>query len=168
MHYYKFNIADYRKDTMHLSPIEHYIYRELIDLYFLDEEPITNKTHLVLRLLRLGKEHEESLINVFNDFFTVKDGYFEHKRIESEILHYKNRAKVNQKNGQKGGRPKTKSVLDGNPNENKQNLNHKPLTNNQEPIVKATIQGEAPDIDISTVVDSETGEIVEFGTGGNF
>ena len=28
MHYYKFNIADYRKDTGHLNTIEHGIYRQ--------------------------------------------------------------------------------------------------------------------------------------------
>ena len=38
MHYYKFNIADYRKDTGHLSTIEHGIYRQLIDWYYLDEQ----------------------------------------------------------------------------------------------------------------------------------
>ncbi|MER2164727.1 MAG: DUF1376 domain-containing protein, partial [Psychrobacter alimentarius] len=35
MHYYSFNIADYKKDTAHLKPMEHYIYRSLIDLYYL-------------------------------------------------------------------------------------------------------------------------------------
>lgn len=40
MHYYQFNIADYRKDTVHLTRIEHSIYRDLIDWYYLEETPI--------------------------------------------------------------------------------------------------------------------------------
>ena len=48
MHYYKFNIADYRKDTGHLSTIEHGIYRQLIDWYYLDEQPIPEETQVVI------------------------------------------------------------------------------------------------------------------------
>lgn len=139
VHYYTFNIADYRKDTMHLSPIEHYIYRELLDSYYLDESPIPNKTQMVLRLLRLGKEHEEHLNNVFNDFFEEKDGYFYHKRIEEEINHYQARVEANRENGKKGGRPKgktktqsvTDSVANRNPQESEKNPNQEPITNNQ-------------------------------------
>ena len=39
MHYYQFNIADYRKDTGFLTYEEHGIYRQLIDQYHLDEKP---------------------------------------------------------------------------------------------------------------------------------
>ena len=137
MHYYTFNIADYRKDTMHLTPIEHYIYRELLDSYYLDESPIPNKTQMVLRLLRLGKEHEEQLNNVLSDFFEEKDGYFYHKRIEEEVNRYQARADKNRENGKKGGRPrkkeKTQSVTDSEPNRNPEESEKNP---NQEPITK--------------------------------
>ena len=67
MHYYQFNIADYRKDTQHLTPIEHYIYRELMDWYYLDENPIPRKTQLVLRRLRLVSENEPELTNILSE-----------------------------------------------------------------------------------------------------
>ena len=76
MHYYKFNIADYRKDTGHLSTIEHGIYRQLIDWYYLDEQPIPAETQLVSRRLRLGSEELKFLENVLSDFFVLdKSGY---------------------------------------------------------------------------------------------
>ena len=132
MHYYQFNIADYRKDTQHLTPMEHYIYRELMDWYYLDESPIPKKTQSVLRRLRLGSESVNELDYVLQEFFTESDSGWIHGRIEREIYAYKQRVKTAKVNGSKGGRPpkprKTQSVNSANP--------EKPsgkLTNNQEP-----------------------------------
>ena len=130
MHYYKFNIADYRKDTGHLSTVEHGIYRQLIDWYYLDEKPIPIETQVVMRRLRLGSEHEAALRNVLADFFVKgKDGY-KQGRIDLEINEYHSQADKNRTNGKLGGRPKkTQSVISGNPDESENNPNHKPLTN---------------------------------------
>lgn len=137
MHYYQFNIADYRKDTSHLQPIEHYIYRTLIDWYYLDEKPIPKETQSVLRRLCLGCEHEPNLINVLSDFFVLGEKGYIHNRIENEILAYLRNAEKNRINGKLGGRPiKTQSVSNGLPKETqpkaKKTLtnNHKPITNN--------------------------------------
>lgn len=138
MHYYKFNIADYRKDTSHLSTIEHGIYRQLIDWYYLDEKPIPLETQVVYRRLRLGSDMEfSSLQNVLSDFFKEgKTGYV-HKRIEVEINDYHEQVEKNKNNGKLGGRPKkTQSVIDGLSNESQNNPNHKPLTTNYKPIDK--------------------------------
>lgn len=140
MHYYKFNIADYRKDTSHLSTIEHGIYRQLIDWYYLDEKPIPLETQVVSRRLRLGSEVEfSSLQNVLSDFFKEgKTGYI-HKRIEVEIKDYHEQAEKNKNNGKLGGRPKkTQSVISGLPNESQNNPNHKPITINHKPKKIAT------------------------------
>jgi len=138
MHYYKFNIADYRKDTSHLTTIEHGIYRQLIDWYYLDEKPIPLETQVVSRRLRLGSDMEfSSLQNVLSDFFKEgKTGYV-HKRIEVEIKDYQEQVEKNKNNGKLGGRPKkTQSVISGLPNESQNNPNHKPLTINHKPIDK--------------------------------
>ena len=140
MHYYSFNIKDYRKDTQHLKPMEHYIYRMLIDLYYMDEKPIPNKTQWVMRRLMLdSSEHEIMLKNVLDDFFYECDDGFRHKRIDSEITKYHGNAQKNRENGKKGGRPRknnpeiTQSVTDGLPMESQNNPNQEPLTSNQEP-----------------------------------
>ena len=146
MHYYLFNIGDYRKDTVHLSRLEHGIYRDLIDWYYLEEQPIPKETHSVMRRLRLATDDEaKALQNVLADFFSLTDDGFRQSRIDAEIAQYHANCEKNQMNGKKGGRPKrekTQSVTSGLPTETqveaKETLtnNHKPITNNQEPSIK--------------------------------
>ncbi len=134
MHYYKFNIADYRKDTGHLSTIEHGIYRQLIDWYYLDEQPIPEETQMVIRRLRLGSDEVKFLQNVLSDFFVLGKTGYTHKRIQVEIKDYHEQAEKNQRNGKLGGRPKkTQSVISGIPEDSQNNPNQEPLTNNHKP-----------------------------------
>ena len=127
MHYYKFNIADYRKDTGHLSTLEHGIYRQLIDWYYLDENPIPIETQVVARRLRLGSEVDMHSLNmVLSDFFSLTKNGYVHKRIQVEIKDYHENAEKNKNNGKLGGRPKkTQSVISGNPDNSQNNPNHK-------------------------------------------
>lgn len=151
MHYYAFDIGDYRRDTAHLKPMEHYIYRSLIDWYFLDEKPIPKKTQLVMRRLNLDTqpETESMLLAVLDDFFDEMDDGWHQKRIDQTIADYHAKAVINKENGKKGGRPSkkqpnetqtepeiTQSVNSANPSESELNPNQKPITNNQKPITK--------------------------------
>ena len=144
MHYYQFNIADYRKDTQHLSPIEHYIYRELMDWYYLDESPIPKETQRVIRRLRLVSENNQDLKNVLDEFFDETDDGWVHGRIEEEITKYQIKADIARANGSKGGRPKkpkkTQPVNLANPEKTGSKANHKPLTNNHKPVNKKIIK----------------------------
>jgi uncharacterized protein YdaU (DUF1376 family) len=134
MHYYKFNIADYRKDTGHLSTIEHGIYRQLIDWYYLDEQPIPEETQVVIRRLRLGSDEVNFLRNVLDDFFVLGKTGYTHKRIEVEIKDYQEQVEKNKNNGKLGGRPKkTQVVMSGLPDESQNNPNQEPLTINHKP-----------------------------------
>ena len=176
MHYYQFNIADYRKDTMHLSPIEHYIYRELLDLIYLNEKPITQNNPVVLRLLRLGSEHEETLQNILDEFFILTEKGYIQDRAMHEIKEYQAYLAKQKSNGSKGGRPKKQEVTkDKNPPGNpkkpsglfsetqtkpKKTLttNHKPLTNN-----KNTMSGKPDDAACKEVLNYLNSTV-----GGNF
>jgi uncharacterized protein YdaU (DUF1376 family) len=144
MHYYQFNIADYRKDTGHLSMIENAIYRHLIDWYYLDESPIPLETKVVMRRLRLvSKEDEKALENVLSDFFEREDGW-RHKRIDQDIIEYHAMAEKNKANGKLGGRPKkTQSVTTWNPLETQSKGNQEPLTNNHKPIKPKSVGASA-------------------------
>ena len=142
MHYYQFNIGDYRADTAHLSIIEHGIYRQLIDWYYLDEKPIPKETQVVMRRLRLGSDEQHYLTNVLADFFVLTDfGYF-HNRITIELEQYQVQFAKNRVNGQKGGRPakpidtpiKTQVVSKNNHMATQINPNQQPITNNHKPI----------------------------------
>lgn len=144
MHYYQFNIADYRKDTVHLTRIEHGIYRDLIDWYYLEETPIPTETQSVMRRLRLGCEMEATALkNVLQDFFSQESDGFHHKRIDLDIAEYHAQCDKNRSNGLKGGRPKgkrTQSVSSRLPvatqTDATANPNHKPLTTNHKPLIK--------------------------------
>jgi len=132
MHYYSHNIGDYRKDTAHLSTLEHGIYRQLIDWYYLDEKPIPKETQVVIRRLRLVSESDiQSLKNVLEDFFILGDDGYHQTRCDTEIAGYHGLAEKNRTNGKLGGRPKkTQTKPTENPNESQKNPNQEPLTNN--------------------------------------
>jgi uncharacterized protein YdaU (DUF1376 family) len=141
MHYYTFNVGDYRKDTGHLSTLEHGIYRQLLDWYYLDEKPIPQETQVVLRRLRLGSDSDISALqNVLLDFFVLQaDGYHQ-TRCDADIAAYHSKAEVNKINGKLGGRPKKTQVVSvGLPDETQNNPNQEPITINQEPKKKATV-----------------------------
>lgn len=136
MHYYQFNIADYRKDTVHLTPIEHYIYRTLIDWYYLDETPIPAKTDVVLRKLRLCHDNEENLLNVLSDFFDARDGNWHHSRIEEEINNYKEQLEKASRAGKASALARSKQQTFNDRSTTVQPTNnHKPITNNQNTLV---------------------------------
>ena len=69
MHYYQFNVADYRKDTTHLTPVEHYIYRWLIDEYHLSEQVFNNNMYKLLRRMGLGENNRADLELILDEFF---------------------------------------------------------------------------------------------------
>jgi len=124
---------------MHLSLLEHGIYRQLLDEYYLNEKPI--KTQSVIRRLCIKTDDELNALNsVLSDFFAhdAQADEWHHTRANQEIEAYCTRVETARANGNKGGRPKmhkeTKSVNFGNPKETEVKTNHKPLTINQEPI----------------------------------
>ena len=107
MHYYPKNIGDYRRDTMHLSLLEHGVYMTLIDHYILNEEPFSDNIEDILWLVGARTEEEKNAVSlILNKFFKKKDDGYYHKRCDEEIAHYQLRADTARENGKKGGRPK--------------------------------------------------------------
>jgi uncharacterized protein YdaU (DUF1376 family) len=137
MHHYQHHIGDYRRDTAHLSLLEHGIYRQLLDMYYLNEQPIPKETQVVFRRLSAKTEHEQNAIEtILKEFFLDTPEGWKHTRCDSEIAAYQEKAEKNRINGKSGGRPKKTQVVidglsDGNLSGTQNNLNHKPLTNNQ-------------------------------------
>jgi uncharacterized protein YdaU (DUF1376 family) len=138
MHHYQHHIGDYRRDTAHLSLLEHGIYRQLLDMYYLNEQPIPKETQVVFRRLSAKTEHEQNAIEtILKEFFLDTPDGWKHTRCDSEIAAYQEKAEKNRINGKSGGRPKKTQVVidglsDGNPSGTQNNLNHKPLTINQD------------------------------------
>ena len=152
MYYYTFNIGDYRADTGHLSCLEHGIYRQLIDWYYLDEKPIPEDSSIVLRRLRLESEHAKTVLQVLTEFFKKSTDGWHHTRCDAELLYFHQKTLRNQHNGKLGGRPrKNQVVYFQNPLETQ--TKPQPITNNQEPITikekergaSAPLSGLSPD-----------------------
>lgn len=98
MYFYNFNIGDYRSHTAHLTPTEHYVYRSLIDWYYLNERPMpANDIDYIARVLMLKTDDErQALQSVLSEFFKVKKlkltgdtvECYHHARIDNEIKNY--------------------------------------------------------------------------------
>lgn len=141
VHYYQFNIADYRKDTIHLTPIEHYAYRQLLDQYYLTELPIPLDEDKVMRSLCVRiADDMQAVRNVLNDFFLKTENGYIHKRCDVEIESYHSKSKSASDSAKARWAKKNapdnviamRSHTEG-------NANHKPLTINQEPLKSNTL-----------------------------
>lgn len=102
MHYYQYNIADYRKDTTHLSLLEHGCYRQLLDQYYLDEKPLPADEDKLFRLFNARTEDEkQAMRNVLMDFWTKTEGGYVQGRSDREIQTYKERLETASRAGRK-------------------------------------------------------------------
>ena len=100
MHYYSHNIADYRKDTLGLTLIEHGAYRQLLDQYYLDEKPLPKDDDTLYRLVNARNQDEKYAVRyAIKSFFTeTEDGYV-HGRCETTIKAYQKTRSNNSKAG---------------------------------------------------------------------
>jgi uncharacterized protein YdaU (DUF1376 family) len=131
MYYYQHHIGDYRKDTSHLSLIEHGIYRQLLDLYYITEKPLDKKS---IRLIGAKTDQEINMAElILNEFFEKKGTKYFHKRCDDEILNYKSKSLKASESSNKRWK-NNKSLQDANalPTQSERNANQEPITKNQE------------------------------------
>jgi uncharacterized protein YdaU (DUF1376 family) len=130
MHYYQFNIGDYNKHTMHLSPIEDITYRRLLDMYYDTEAPIPIDIPWVSRRLRIESGIVKSILNEFFEY--TENGYI-NSRADAEIAQYHGFLEKQKLNGIKGGRPKkTHGIPKPNPSLTQNNPKQETLNTNQQ------------------------------------
>jgi uncharacterized protein YdaU (DUF1376 family) len=85
MHYYQFNIGDYKSHTEHLSEMEDLTYRRLLDWYYLHESPIPLEINETARQIRM-RSHTDCIALVLQEYFErTSDGWIHH-RANEEIL----------------------------------------------------------------------------------
>jgi uncharacterized protein YdaU (DUF1376 family) len=85
VHYYQFNIADFRKDADWLTVEESGIYRWLIDQYYLDERPVCLDKRKIMRRLRLTSDQAQALDCVLEEFFIETPEGYKHLRVERDL-----------------------------------------------------------------------------------
>ena len=145
MHYYQFNIGDYASHTSRLTPLEDLAYRRMLDLYYLNEQPLNGCVTDVAREIGLC-EHVKAVEYILGKFFIEKENGFSQKRIDLEIKKYKSNAKNKSKAGIASAKARklkassdvtgVEQTLNTTSTDEQLNINHKPITNNQEPVIK--------------------------------
>ncbi len=85
MHYYQFNISDYKSHTEHLDLLEDLAYRRMLDWCYLHEKPLPKDINEIAKFIRM-RSHSECIANVLQEFFTcINSGEFIHKRVFLEL-----------------------------------------------------------------------------------
>ena len=132
VNYYNRHIGDYLRDAAHLSMIQDGAYTRLLDLYYTREGPIPDAE--VTRLCRARGANETRAIRVcLKEFFVWTNGLWRHKRCDRELSDYAKKCIINIENGKKGGRPKTQSVISGEPKPNPEIT--LPVASSQKPLI---------------------------------
>jgi len=162
MNYYKHNIGDYRRDTNHLSLLEHGIFRQMLDQYYLDEKPLEADKNKLMRSLGIRTDNEREAFNlVLSDFFIISHDGYKHKRCERDLVEIYEKsekarasAKCRWNKGKNANAPKTDSERNANgmlPNTD----NPLPTTDNKDinttsDSIESTLRNACP---ISKIVD---------------
>jgi uncharacterized protein YdaU (DUF1376 family) len=116
---------------MHLTLLEHGAYRQLIDLYYLNEcELNANAMRLVCAR---NADEVQAVESVLNEFFVKTDKGYKHKRCEAEIAKYKNKSI---KASASANARWTANNANAMRRQCEGNANHKPITNNHKPYIK--------------------------------
>jgi uncharacterized protein YdaU (DUF1376 family) len=84
MHYYQFNIGDYKSHTEHLSDLEDLAYRRMLDWYYLHETPLPLETSEIARLIRM-RTHTDCIAVVLQEFFIRNENGWTNHRADQEI-----------------------------------------------------------------------------------
>jgi len=164
MNYYSHHIGDFNSATRHLSILERGVYRELLDLYYESEQPLTSDlTALARRICARSQEERDALRMVLEEFFSLSEGGYTQKRADEEIQTYRNRCEKASRAGRLSGaarslkaastqneRPFSPSSADAERSVAASSTQEQPTnTNNQEPITKTKTKRRrdaAPDI----------------------
>ena len=84
MHYYPFNIGDYKSHTEHLSDLEDLAYRRMLDWYYLHETPLPKDVEQIARLIRM-RSHSDCIAVVLQEYFQETPEGWKNHRADLEI-----------------------------------------------------------------------------------
>lgn len=103
-------VADYLADTLHLTRDEHGAYFLLMMAYWRNGGPLLDDDKRLASIAKASPKEWKDLRPAMEEFFTVADGVWTHKRIDQEHEKAAGFIAKQKANGAKGGRPsKTQS-----------------------------------------------------------
>ena len=89
MNHYPHHIGDFNNGTRHLTRTERSIYRDLIELYYDTESPLTSDMDaLSRRIIARSEEERSALAAILAEFFQLRDGLYFNARCEEELSKY--------------------------------------------------------------------------------
>lgn len=142
MNYYSHHIGDFDRATRHLTRLERSIYRDLLDVYYDTEAPLTlDQAWLCRKIIARSNEEVTAVEQVLNEFFTKTPTGWYHERCEEELDAYRTSTSQKSIAGKASAAKralKRHQALNGAATDVEQ-LNHgtptnqEPRTNNQEP-----------------------------------
>lgn len=134
MHYYKRNLGDYAKKAGRLSMLQHGSYTLLIDSCY-DREQFPTLEQAIEWTWASSTEEIEAVKFVLSKFFILdSDGTYVQERILQELLEYQAKADTNKRIAIERETNRKKTSTNRAQVVNESPPNHKPITNNQEPI----------------------------------
>lgn len=149
MNYYPFHIGDFRSGTVNMTRQARWIYRDMIDVYYDTEAPLTLDFERLCDEIGVTEEAEQAIVQrVLRLKFQKTDDGYVHKVCEAVITKYRVKSEAARANGKHGGRPpkakenpkEPSGFLSGsypvpicNPLATGLEANQEPITKNQEP-----------------------------------
>ena len=112
MNFYKRWIGDYRRDTGHLSLIEHGAYTLMLDAFYASEKPLPIDRVRLYRLLGASEQNEVAAVElVLSEFWKEAEAGFVNSRALREIGRAAEYSAEQSARGKLGGRPKKAIAL---------------------------------------------------------
>jgi len=124
-------VSDYLGDTMDLTTEEHGIYFLLI-LHYWKKGSLTDNLRKLKTVTKIEDSSVDSLMDILEEYFIHKDGFYINNRLENELVKAKKRRITAIENGKKGGRPLKNNNPVLNPQETHSFKNNNPEPNPQE------------------------------------
>lgn len=156
MNYYSHHIGDFNNATRHLTLLERGVYRDLLDLYYDAEGPLTGGVDALARKVCARLDAERAALDaVLGEFFALTADGYRNSRADREVEKYKTKLEIAAAGGRASveARLKRKSTpveprlkRKSTPVEPRLNLgcdsveptkNQEPITKNQEPETKS-------------------------------
>lgn len=157
MNYYQHHIGDFNNATRHLSRTERSIYRDLIDLYYDSEKPLTADIEKLARKILVEDGDRGALREVLNEFFVPMEDGYHNDRCDKEIAAYQRMAE----GGKLGAVKRWAKGSDSPPiaplsrPQAKGNANHEPITNNHKPIKHKRVAAQSDYADLIVSVNPQ-------------
>lgn len=135
MNYYQFHIGDFNNSTRHLTRVERSVYRDLIDLYYDKELPLTSDLSALSRKVMATSDDEyQALLIVLSEYFTLEDDGYHHERCDKQIKEYQGYIEAKARAGKASAAKRKQNSTRVEQNDTICATNQKPITNNQEPL----------------------------------